>query len=170
MSITARASDYGDTAASVAVKNCGGNSSLERHRAWVVLGFMELVTERARYRILVLRDLVLYTGHVVGVVDGVRVMCLVQLRVRVAMGSFTVVLSLVVVGEGLVNVSSTLGDGVVSIGTLGVYGMSDGVCGGGIGSGFGTLGDVCSFLRSVICVKIVVVQWELLCGRLAHEV
>ena len=41
MSVTASASDYGDTAASEAVKNCGGNASLERRRAWVAIGFIE---------------------------------------------------------------------------------------------------------------------------------
>ena len=51
------ASAYGDTAASAAVKNCGGDYRLERRCDWVVLGFNELVTERLR--ILVLRDIFL---------------------------------------------------------------------------------------------------------------
>ena len=113
---------------------------------------------------------VLYAGPVVGAVYGVRSVCLVRLRVHAAMGSFAVVLSLYVMGVGLVKDFCTLGDGVVISGTLGDEGMSDIICGGGIGSGLVTLRDVCLFLRSVVCVKIVVVQWGLLYGRLAHEV
>ena len=56
-------------------------------------------------------------------------MCLVLLRVRDAMGSFTAVLFLFVPGAGLVKVFSTLGDGVIIIGTVSDDGMSDGVCG-----------------------------------------
>ena len=57
ISVTSMASSYGDTAASAAVKNCGGDYRLERRCDWVVLGFNELVTERLR--ILVLRDIFL---------------------------------------------------------------------------------------------------------------
>ena len=71
MSVTARALNYGDTVAHAAAKNCGGNAHLARRCAWVVLRFIELVMERARSRNLVLRDIVLYAGPVVGAVDGV---------------------------------------------------------------------------------------------------
>ena len=83
------------------------NARLARRRAWVILRFIELLMERERSMSLVLRDLVLYAGHVVGAVDELGVMCLVRLRVCVAMGSFTVVLYLFVLGVGLVKVSRT---------------------------------------------------------------
>ena len=67
----ARESDSRDTAASAAVNNCGWNACLERRRAWVVMGFIELVMERESYRSLVLCDLVLYTRPELGAVDGV---------------------------------------------------------------------------------------------------
>ena len=54
----------------------------------------------------------------------------------------------------LVKAFCTLLDGVVICGTLGYEGMSGNICGVGIGSGFGTVGDVCSFLSSVVCLKI----------------
>ena len=126
-----------------------------RRRDWVVLGFVELVMERASSRDLVLRYRVLYTGPVVGAVDGVVAIFLVRLHVRAATGSFAVVFSLFVLGGGLVKVSITLGGSVFSSGTLVDDGMSDSICGGGIGSVFGALGDVCSFLRSVVCVRII---------------
>ena len=101
-----------------------------------------------------LRDLVLYADLLVGAVDGVVGSCLVRLRVCAATGSFAVVLFLSVLGVGLVKALSTLGYGVVISGTLRDEGMSDSIYGGGIGTGFGTLEDVCSFLSSVVCVKI----------------
>ena len=107
--------------ASASVNNCGGNDSLVRHLAWVVLGSIELVMERVRYRSLFLCDLVFYLGPVVGSVDKVVLIRLVQLRAGAAMDSFTVVLSLVVTGVGLVKVSSNHNDGVVGIGTLEYY-------------------------------------------------
>ena len=60
--------------------------------AWVASGFIELVMERARSRSLVLRELVLYAGPLVGAVDEVRVSFLVRLRVCADMGSFYVIL------------------------------------------------------------------------------
>ena len=51
--------------------------------------------------------------------------------------------------------TSTLGDSVVSIVTLLDDVMSDSFGWGGIGNGFGTLRDVCSFLRSVVFVMII---------------
>ena len=89
----------------------------------------------------------------VGAVFEVGVMCLVRLHLCTAMSSFTVVLSLCVPGVGFVKVSSILGDGVVRIATLGYDGMSDGVCEGDIGNGFNTLGDLHSFLSSVVFVN-----------------
>ena len=59
-----------------------------------------------------------------------------------------------VLGVGLVKVYIILEDGFVIIGTLGDDVMSDSIYGGGIGSGFRTLGDVRSFLSSVVCVRI----------------
>ena len=47
----------------------------------------------------------------------------------------------------------TLGDGVIITGTLGYGVMSDGVHGDGMGSGFGTLGDVCVLFSYSICVR-----------------
>ena len=44
------------------------------------------MVERERLRSLVLRELVLYAGPLVGAVDGVGVGFLMRLRVRVAMG------------------------------------------------------------------------------------
>ena len=54
---------------------------------------------------------------------------------------------------GLLKDFCTLGDGVVMSGTLVYEGMSDSVCGGDIGIGLVNLGYVCSFLRTVVCVK-----------------
>ena len=71
--------------------------------------------------------------------------CLVQLCVLAAMGSFDA-LSLFFLGVGLVKYFSTLGDIFIVSGTLVDESMSDSICGGGIGIGFGTLGDVCLFL------------------------
>ena len=51
--------------------------------------------------------------------------------------------------------TSTLGDSVVSIVTLLDDVTSDSFGWGGIGNGFGTLRDVCSFLRSVVFVMII---------------
>ena len=58
MSVTARYLASKDTMASAAVNNCGKNDISVRHLAWVVLGSIELVMERVRYRSLVLCDLV----------------------------------------------------------------------------------------------------------------
>ena len=55
---------------------------------------------------------------------------------------------------GLVKAFCTLGYIFFISGTLREEGMSDSICGGGIGIGFDTLGDVCFFLSSVVCVKI----------------
>ena len=98
-------------------------------------------------------ELVLYAGPLVGAVDGVGVGFLMRLRVRVAMGSYSVVFPLSILGVGLVKSFCTLGDVVVITGTLGYEVMSDSICGGGIGGGFDTLGDVCAFLSSAVCVK-----------------
>ena len=70
-----------------------------------------------------------------------------RLHVHASMGSYAVVLSLSVLGVGLIKAFCTLRDGVVITGTLGDEGMSDIIYGGGIGGGFGTLGYVCSFFR-----------------------
>ena len=94
----------------------------------------------------------------VGAVDGIRVMCLVQLHVHAAMGSLTVVLSVCVPGMGMMNIYSTLGDGVVIIGILRDDVFSDGLYGGGFGSGFSTLGDLFLSLRSVIFLESLVVS------------
>ena len=69
------------------------------------------------------------------------------------MGSYSVVLPLSILDLGLVKSFCTLGDGIVITGTLGDEGMSDSICGGGIGGGFYTLGYVCAFLSSAFCVK-----------------
>ena len=156
MSVAASASDSGDTATSVVVKNCGRNARLARFCACVASGFIELVIERERPRILVLHDLVLYFGPLAGAVDGfgVGVSCLVRLRVHAAMGSFYVVFLLAVFVVGLVKAIFTLGCGDIVIrGTLTYEGMYYSICGGGIGGGFSTLGDVYLFLISVVCVK-----------------
>ena len=80
--------------------------------------------------------------------------CLVQLCVHAAMDLFAVLLLLSIMVVGLVKFLCTLGYDVVVSGTLVYEGMSDIICGGGIGSGFGTLGDVCLFFSSVVCVNI----------------
>ena len=115
-------------------------------------------------------DLVLYYGPLVGAVDGVGVGFLMQFRVHDTMGSYSVVFSLFVMGVRLVKAFCTLGDGVVITGTLIYEGMSNSICGSGIGGGFGNLGDVCAFLSSGVCVKIVVIQWGLFCWKLGHGV
>ena len=75
-------------------------------------------------------ELVLYAGPLVGAVDGVGVGFLMRLRVRVAMGSYSVVFPLSILGVGLVKSFCTLGDVVVITGTLGYEVMSDSICGG----------------------------------------
>ena len=55
---------------------------------------------------------------------------------------------------GLLKDFCTLGDGVVTSGTLRDEGTYNIICGSDIGSGFVTLGDVCSLLSSVVCVKL----------------
>ena len=68
-----------------------------------------------------------------GAVGGVDVSCLVWLHVHVAMGSFSVVLLVAVVGVELVKDFYTLGYGDIFIrGTLGDEGISDSIFGRGI--------------------------------------
>ena len=95
--------------------------------------------ERAIWRSLVLCDLVLYTNPLVGAVDGFGVSFLVRLCVHAAMGSSAVALLLTILGVGLVKTFCTLGDVAIITGTLRDEGISDSICGGGIGGGFGTL-------------------------------
>ena len=86
MYVTARASASRDTAASAAVQKFGGNVCLARYCTWVSARFIEWVMDREKLSILVLRDLVLLAGPLVGAVDGVVVGFLMRLRVCAAMG------------------------------------------------------------------------------------
>ena len=127
MLVTARAYDSGDTMAITVVNNCGKYARLLSCCAWVASWFISLVMERERSRSLVIRDIVLYAGPLVGAVDGVGVIFLVWLRVHAATGSFSVVLLLSVLVVWLVKVFSILGNGVVISFTLGDEVISDSV-------------------------------------------
>ena len=96
---------------------------------------------------------------------------LMRLHVRTRMCSSSVVLSLYVLGMGLVKAFCTLWYVIVITGTLGDEGISNSIYGGGIGGGFGTLRDVCEFLSSVICVtnsccSVGIVLWAAVSWRL----
>ena len=126
--------------------------------------------DRAISRSLLPFDIVLYAGPLVVSVDGFGVGFLMRSSVCVAIGSSLFVLLLSILGVVLVKALCTLGYVVVITGTLTDEGAHNSVHGGGIGCVFGTLGDVCVLFSSSICVKIVVVQWGLLCGWLAHGI
>ena len=165
MSVTAKAYASGDNAVSAAVKNSGRNDRLVRRCAWVAAGFIESLMESAILRSLVLRDPVLYAGPFGDYVDGFGFGFLMRLRVRADMGSSSFVILLSVMGVVLAEKFFTLGDGLIINGILRDEGMSDGVYGGGMGSGCGTLRDVCVFFSSYVCVRncgcsVGVVVWE----------
>ena len=154
MSVTARSSAYGYTVASTEVKKCGRNACLVRRLSWVSSGFIEWVMDSLRSSSFLLCDIVLYAGPFLGAVGGVGVGFLVPLHVRDVMGSSSFVMSLFVLGVGLVKAFCTLRYGVVITGTLGDGGMSDSVRGGGIGYFIGILGDVCLFSSFYGCLKM----------------
>ena len=86
ISVTARDSAFGDTVASTAVNNSGGDFRLSMRLSWVATGFMDQATERARSSFLVLFYRVFYSGPLVGSVGGVGIGFLVRLHVRAAIG------------------------------------------------------------------------------------
>ena len=135
-------------------KNCGGNFRLARRRAWVASGFMAWVTESARSSSIVLHYLVLCAGSLVRAVRRGGIGFLVQLRVHVTMGSYSLALLMfrIVMVFGLA--LCTLGDGVYITGTLGYGGMSASVRSGGVDSIINTLGDVYVFTCASFCVKM----------------
>ena len=154
MSVTERSSASGDTAVCAAVKKCGGNVRLARRRAWVAAGYVACEMESKRSRSLVLCDIVLYVGLLVCAVGGVGVGFLVQLRVRATMVSYSLVLLLSGIGMVLDKAVCTLRDGVAITVTLVDGGTSGCVHGGGVDSVIDTLGDVCVFTSSSVCVKM----------------
>ena len=153
MHVMTRSSDSGDTTAIAAVKNCGGGLRMRRRRGWFSAGFIEWVMHKERSKSLVLRNLVVYFGALVGAVGISGVGFLMRLCLHAAMSSSSIVLLLSVLGVGLVKDFCTLIDGVVITGTLRDEVMSNSVRGGGIGCVFDTLGDVCVLLISSVCVK-----------------
>ena len=119
-----------------------------------IAGFMEWVLEIERSSSFVPPDLVLYSGPFVGDVGGVGEGFFVWLSVRAAMGSSSFLVSLSGLGVGLGKAFCILRDVVIVTDTLGDGYMSDSVLGGGVDYIIGTLGDVCVFSSSTVCIKM----------------